>query len=1421
MNWTRFQTYGMASDKAFETLCNQLFTNWVKDKYSSEIISAKVVNGAGGDGGVESYATLKNGAVIGLQAKWFQTSMGSSQFNQIKNSITTAMKVRPEITRYIVCVPRDLTSKTAKSDNSESAKWDSMLEAVHKDYPALTVDLWDDTYITTEMQKASSAGIHKYWFDNAEISDENIRYAFDKAKESWLSTKYVPDLNVYGSIEKTISLSLGDLSQREKKANIFFKIGKLCEDYYIAADAYLTVCSDNAELVELINQTTECVKYIHDVCKKIAAWYIEETPFDGDIDEVNPYMNFDGAVEGINSYRDSTKHYFHASDVTKILRKLAAFNFDALIDNFKDSCNQESLLILGAPGTGKTHGISAISEKLFADGVHVPLIIPARDIPNTHTWKDIISDYLGLSSTWDEDEIWQALTAHTNRKKFLEPLSTSAVKRTPKVIIFIDGLDESSTHMRWVERIRETGIINKKYPQIRFCFTSRPTVFEREVDYARVIRLNETGDVPTHMLFDHYMCAYNIKARHTGWLKYSLTSPLALKLFCELNENQTISLSSRTEVSMTELWRKKVEKIDREFCEKVGCRPQNQYILKTFAHLAERFIKSSCIEHSTLVAELASSLSTSVENAEEIVTHLDNYGVLHCYCEHGTGISPDKYYYYPGIQGYFDYASAITLLDRYEKPENIDFSEHETMPTNTLNSLAIISIQKYGYLLTRNSSINSVISEWAIHELQFFALLHTDYATAEQFKARSLEIMSECAEGLIKITNHLVLPLARDCEHPLGVKLLDEFLGSFEKPAQRDILWSIPGYLNKSEGKRWDQDGSCEIEDAAYLLESDDTYNGLPVVYAWVLSSVNNNYRKLCRGRLMDWAQKVPEEFYKLFLKFSAVNDPQIISDLFSILMCLVYEGADNKLVKDVSGWILENILHPEKIDNHRDISIRYYCIAIVKRAEMLGILTSADLVHYLPPYTATNNHITLNKDALSGTRMGGYSAINYDLARYVLVDHIENDFHTYPLRSTMQFENLIGKIVEEQPDYEGMTVEQFIISAAYAYILEMGWNERDFYNFDKDESGNGIIGGVDCSIRGTHTPKTHGSQSTYMTVCEKYVWQARNYISGFLCDRLLYGDDKLQITDYGLLDNFVIPVQEYRIIDPDNIPDDRPWHVPEREIVVLEGTPSCADDVIESVRTAPVIDWSKWIFFENTERKYQVDSNELVALNTYSCFYGTAGVETCLFINAILLDQDNVPGFVEAMESECDEHSRHNNPTDWYGVTDSACYVTPKEVCWFSWKTHYESSNADDFPQFKINSAVDECCYNYSEYGDVYFNMPSASLRSILGITDSDGYLFYDKNRKVIAEHSLAGEKWGTYQNYVILDRSLCLEKLKEVGKSLVWIMMEIRRESGNAQEKFGKFGAERIKNYIGYFDGGEFVVKEIKSEFFVNKSE
>lgn len=406
MNWTKFQTYGMAPDKAFEVLCNQLFENWCKEEYKSDIASIRIVNGAGGDGGVESYAVLKDGSSVGLQAKWFPTSMTSNQITQIKNSIITATKVRPEITRYIVCVPRDLASRTAKGENTEDTRWDNMVKSVCTNYPDLTVELWNETKLVSELQKPSSSGVFRFWFENAEISDESIRYAFEKAKNSWLIAKYVPDLNVFGNIAQTVSLLLGDIDQRKNQVKTFRKIYELCRKYHSAAEVFLAICSDYPELTEILTQTAERLNAISDECLKIISWYSNETPFDGDIDVHTFYMDFDAIADSINKSRDSMLHYFHASDVTKILRKLGEFNFYVLVKDFERSFHEKSLLFLGTPGTGKTHGLSALTEKLLADGLHIPLLIQARNIPISSTWKDIVSSYLGLSAGWSEDEIW-------------------------------------------------------------------------------------------------------------------------------------------------------------------------------------------------------------------------------------------------------------------------------------------------------------------------------------------------------------------------------------------------------------------------------------------------------------------------------------------------------------------------------------------------------------------------------------------------------------------------------------------------------------------------------------------------------------------------------------------------------------------------------------------------------------------------------------------------------------------------------------------------------------------------------------------------------------------------------------------------------------------------------------------------------
>ena len=74
MEWTRFNTHGESPNRAFEVMCNILFEGWCKSEYKNRLKYFSFVNGSGGDGGVEAYATLDSGEVIGVQSKWFPES---------------------------------------------------------------------------------------------------------------------------------------------------------------------------------------------------------------------------------------------------------------------------------------------------------------------------------------------------------------------------------------------------------------------------------------------------------------------------------------------------------------------------------------------------------------------------------------------------------------------------------------------------------------------------------------------------------------------------------------------------------------------------------------------------------------------------------------------------------------------------------------------------------------------------------------------------------------------------------------------------------------------------------------------------------------------------------------------------------------------------------------------------------------------------------------------------------------------------------------------------------------------------------------------------------------------------------------------------------------------------------------------------
>ena len=194
------------------------------------------------------------------------------------------------------------------------------------------------------------------------------------------------------------------------------------------------------------------------------------------------------------------------------------------------------------------------------------------------------------------------------------------------------------------------------------------------------------------------------------------------------------------------------------------------------------------------------------------------------------------------------------------------------------------------------------------------------------------------------------------------------------------------------------------------------------------------------------------------------------------------------------------------------------------------------------------------------------------------------------------------------------------------------------------------------------------------------------------------------------------------------------------------------------------------------------------------------------------IIATSDVDSFIKVLNEDSEFSSRIANPSDWKGGCNAYCYVTPKEMCWLPWKKKYDSSNADDFPELKIHSAVDKCTYNFIEYGDVCYELPSAPIREILKITNTDGYLFYDCDKQVKAASVFVGERWKTQQYYLLTNKAL-LWNLEQSGNTLLWIMREDRREDGKSKERFGDFYAEKDCSYVGFFRNEEFVVIRIYS--------
>jgi hypothetical protein len=1388
-------------------------------EYRDKVQHIHVINGAGGDGGVEAYAMLVDGTYVGVQAKWFLNPIESDEIQKIRNSITTAKQVRPEIARYIVCIPRNLANKTGKSKKPERDRWNDFLKEIQKNYPGLELILWDESWLQTELQSPGAEGIVKFWFENQDMALEDLVHRFNLARDAWLNKRYLPSLHGTGKIHTSVLHLLGHPAARDRVMRQLLEADGVLAYTVFQIETYLDryaerLCIwDDKELttfLDILTRLPERLEIVGCYTQMLLHCSRHGTPplpldvaatFD---DLVTP------ALVMLKESRKLPGGPQSRSDLEEALQSLQTANILPTLSKAHALLKPRNILIFGDPGTGKTHGLGYEVEKRLDEGCPA-VLIQAKSAPVSSGWGAMIRQTLGLSGNWAEDEIWSALEACAARSDRARALSTRQdgfiLNELTRVLICVDGLDEASDRNSWLERIGELKPIIEKHQRLRFCLSSRPYFWDKAEDVGiPTIMLPRDGDTPVNTLFDDYISHYEIDCSQVPWVRWALTTPLTLRLFCEQYRGKSFHRNDEVRTTVAALLRVKIDRIDAELRERLDNRwgSSDQVVLRSLNAIArsERALTRNVAGDLIRTAQAPDSL-LDTPICLKILDSFVDYGVINEYVPPTTDpLRPSERYYQLSMAPLADYLIAVGAVDETVRTGSCTLPQVLRTKPAAQEMAALILMSDHELFVGDNGLWTEDLPATKIEELRLRTLARAPVWKTARYqpwvKSRLKESMPSCR----KVLAYLAIPVSRMEGHPLGPRLVHETLLDFPSVAPRDPIFSGPEYIPHNHGAPWEGYGENPV--AHETLVRTDTHEGLPLLFAWSLTTVDESLRYHCRRELTTWGKENPGEFLKLLELTYPTDDPQVKEELVIVtagVACLL-EPEEGAPLAALAHWALTEIFDDGKIQKVQNIVIRHMGRIIIERASYRGLLEEADVKRARPPYPKTDVLLELDREAASATGET-FGPIFMDLGWYVLKTGYEGLLGGYGDRLPQSVDNLspdARELLRRHAAATGvpdLSPHQFALGASIAYLKSLGWNEEEFYGEPRGgEEGERL--GADVAVSRVHPRSRYYARSPVATFAEKYVWCSVHEIRGYLADRLPYRDreDKIfrQVEDYGCIYNMppstAQEVREKNKREAWFYPIDLfPEHSP------LNGERQQA--IRTWIDTTPVLPFEPWIFPSAESLRGICDENS----DPWVCLYCMTSatelrldVRSVLTINAFLTAESDFEAFL----SDCKKPGETDATSfvrSSYNITTSirasASHFTPVDVLWMDWLSEREdiralSTGHDRSVSYHIYPATLQGIYESAGSKEIYYRLPSKKVRNLLAIAGGDERRYFTKSGRLQGFGSKVGEPWRNPQELVFVRSEDLHKALNSQNLKIFWTVNLLREPSPCAREEF-----------------------------------
>ena len=377
-------------------------------------------NGSGGDAGVEGYWALSDGSEVALQAKYFVDGVGDAQFKQIGESFAKMRAKHPRCTRYIVCLPVDLTdARLGPRAMSEREKWSKRVAVWQVADPTrpIEIELWGEFELRSRLVRTGPAyvGLRSYWLDDTVLSRSWLENRLDEAIAT-LGSRYTPELHVELDLSSRLDAIVHAGALRRRLADI-----------EALPTAVSTTPSTRLAIEEIERQSDRFVELSREAAE--AHLVVPR------IDELNEIFEglsavFDACLETIDDTSDDAADQ---RDAVERDRRSAHTCIDEMRRHLRDCAApwaRESWACLeGEGGMGKSHLLADLCVRHLGEGAPA-VLLPGEQLNSGDFWHQLLGR---LGWTADADA-------------FLGAMDTAGRAARSRAVLVVDALNERGRH---------------------------------------------------------------------------------------------------------------------------------------------------------------------------------------------------------------------------------------------------------------------------------------------------------------------------------------------------------------------------------------------------------------------------------------------------------------------------------------------------------------------------------------------------------------------------------------------------------------------------------------------------------------------------------------------------------------------------------------------------------------------------------------------------------------------------------------------------------------------------------------------------------------------------------------------------------------------------------------------------------------